>query len=61
MNGHQATKLSDDYAYLLSALSITREGYDNLVLGYDEVNRMLYGMVEKPEKFYTKSNIRPMS
>ena len=27
--------------------------YDELVSGYDEVNRMLYGMIEKPEKFCT--------
>jgi len=33
---------------------ITKEKYDNLVLGYDEINRMLNGMVEKPEKFCTK-------
>ncbi len=30
---------------------LVREKYDELVSGYDEVNRMLYGMVEKPEKF----------
>ena len=29
--------------------------YKELSVGYDEVNRMLYGMVEKPEKFcFTK-------
>jgi len=27
------------------------EKYEELVSGYDEVNRMLYGMFEKPEKF----------
>jgi len=27
------------------------EKYEKLTSGYDEVNRMLYGMIEKPEKF----------
>lgn len=36
---------------------ITKEKYDNLVFGYDEINRMLNGMIEKPEKFCTKRNI----
>ena len=31
------------------------EKYEELVSGYDEVNRMLYGMFEKPEKFCTFS------
>ena len=35
----------------------TKEKYDNLVFGYDEINRMLNGMIEKPEKFCTKRNI----
>ena len=30
------------------------EKYEELVSGYDEVNRMLYGMFEKPEKFCTE-------
>ncbi len=30
------------------------EKYEELVSGYDEVNRMLYGMFEKPEKFCIK-------
>src|SRR4030043_1666271 len=29
------------------------EKYEELVSGYEEVNRMLYGMFEKPEKFCT--------
>ena len=29
------------------------ERYTKLIAGYDEVNRMLYGMVDKPEKFCT--------
>jgi len=34
---------------------LIKEKYDELVSGYDEVNRMLYGMIEKPEKFCPKS------
>jgi four helix bundle protein len=30
---------------------ISGENYKNLISGYDEVNRMLYGMVDKHEKF----------
>ena len=30
---------------------ITEEKYDYFMNGYDEVNRMLYGMVDKHEKF----------
>jgi len=30
------------------------EKYEELVSGYDEVNRMLHGMIEKPEKFCIK-------
>ena len=30
---------------------MTREKYTELISGYDEVNRMLYGMIDKPEKF----------
>ncbi|MDO8137265.1 MAG: four helix bundle protein [Candidatus Brocadiales bacterium] len=28
--------------------------YENLISGYDEINRMLYGMIEKSEKFTRK-------
>jgi four helix bundle protein len=41
--------LSKDSGYLQV------EKYKELVSGYDEVNRMLYGMAEKPEKFCTFS------
>jgi len=30
---------------------LAKEKYDELVSGYGEVNRMLYGMVEKPDSF----------
>ena len=30
---------------------MTREKYAQFISGYDEVNRMLYGMISKPEKF----------
>jgi four helix bundle protein len=30
---------------------LAKEKYEDLVSGYDEVNRMLYGMVEKPDSF----------
>jgi len=33
---------------------LTKGKYDELVSGYDEVNRMLYGMVEKPDRFILK-------
>jgi four helix bundle protein len=33
---------------------LVKEKYDELVSGYDEVNRMLYGMVEKPDRFILK-------
>jgi len=33
---------------------LAKEKYDELVSGYDEVNRMLYGMVEKPDRFVLK-------
>jgi len=32
------------------------EKYEELGSAYDEVNRMLYGMIEKPEKFCTFSS-----
>ena len=41
--------LSKDSGYLQV------EKYEELVSGYEEVNRMLYGMIEKPEKFCTFS------
>ena len=34
---------------------LKREKYSELILGYDEVNRMLYGMVDKHEKFSVKN------
>lgn len=37
--------VSKDAGYLLL------EKYENLFSGYDEVNRMLYGMIDKHEKF----------
>jgi len=33
---------------------ITIEDHKEMMDGYDEVNRMLYGMAEKPEKFCPK-------
>jgi four helix bundle protein len=33
---------------------LAKEKYNELVSGYDEVNRMLYGMVEKPDRFILK-------
>lgn len=42
--------ISKDTGYL------TKEKYEELISGYDEVNRMLYGMIEKPEKFCISSN-----
>jgi four helix bundle protein len=30
---------------------LAKENYENLISGYDEVNRMLYGMIDKHEKF----------
>jgi four helix bundle protein len=32
---------------------LSNQDHDEFVSGYDEVNRMLYGMIEKPEKFST--------
>ena len=40
--------VSKDCGYLLGGK------YEELISGYDEVNRMLYGMMEKPEKFCIK-------
>jgi four helix bundle protein len=36
---------SKDFGYIDS------DKYDDLIKRYDEVNRMLYGMIDKPEKF----------
>ncbi len=36
---------SKDFGY------IDTDRYDGLIGRYDEVNRMLYGMIDKPEKF----------
>jgi len=41
--------VSKDAGYL------PKEKYEELISGYDEVNRMLYGMVDKHEKFCTRS------
>lgn len=30
---------------------ITKDKFDELIQGYDEINRMLYGMANKPESF----------
>jgi len=43
-------RISKDSGYL------PKEKYEELISGYDEVNRMLYGMVEKHKKFTVKSN-----
>ena len=42
--------VSKDAGYLL------KEKYNELNSGYDEVNRMLYGMIGKHEKFSVKRN-----
>jgi four helix bundle protein len=34
---------------------IAKEKYEYFIDGYDEVNRMLYGMIDKPEKFCRSS------
>ncbi len=41
-----------DFAKDAGFLSVER--YRELSEGYDEVNRMLFGMAEKPEKFCAK-------
>jgi four helix bundle protein len=41
--------VSKDTGYL------PKEKYEEFISGYDEVNRMLYGMIEKREKFSTKT------
>lgn len=45
-------EFSKDTGYL------AKEKYDELVSGYDEVNRMLFGMVEKPDRFILKGEKR---
>ncbi len=42
--------ISKDAGYL------PEEKYEELISGYDEVNRMLYGMVEKHKKFSIRRN-----
>jgi len=34
---------------------ISKDKYQYFITGYDEVNRMLYGMIDKPEKFCISS------
>jgi four helix bundle protein len=41
--------------YSLDCGYITKDKYDYFIEGYDEVNRMLYGMIGKPEKFCQSS------
>lgn len=41
--------------YSLDCGYITKDKYDYFIEGYDEVNRMLYGMIDKPEKFCQNS------
>jgi four helix bundle protein len=41
--------VSKDAGYL------SKEKYEEFISGYDEVNRMLYGMMEKHEKFSIKT------
>ncbi|MCK4252784.1 four helix bundle protein [candidate division WOR-3 bacterium] len=41
--------------YSLDCAYITKDKYDYFIEGYDEVNRMLYGMIDKPEKFCQSS------
>lgn len=41
--------------YSLDCGYITKDKYDYFIEGYDEVNRMLYGMIDKPEKFCQSS------
>jgi len=41
--------------YSLDCGYITKERHGYFIDGYDEVNRMLYGMIEKPEKFCQRS------
>lgn len=41
--------------YSLDCGYITKDKYEYFIEGYDEVNRMLYGMIDKPEKFCQSS------
>lgn len=41
--------------YSLDCGYITKDKYDYFIEGYDEINRMLYGMTDKPEKFCQSS------
>ncbi len=41
--------IAKDAGYITS-----KEKYDELASRYEEVNRMLYGMIEKPDKFVLK-------
>ena len=41
--------------YSLDCGYITKDKYDYFIEGYDEVNRMLYGMIDKSEKFCQSS------
>ena len=36
---------------------VSKEQYDGLVSRYDEVSRMLHGMIEKPDKFCIRKNL----
>jgi four helix bundle protein len=47
------TEVWSDVAKDANYISI--EEHKEMMDGYDEVNRMLYGMVEKPEKFCPKA------
>lgn len=41
--------------YALDCSYIDTQQYNYLIEGYDEVNRMLFGMADKPESFYKSS------
>jgi four helix bundle protein len=43
-------------AFSKDAGYLSLEKYENHLAGYDEVNRMLYGMIDKPEKFCIKGS-----
>jgi hypothetical protein len=36
---------------------LAQEKFDEFIAGFDEVNRMLYGMIDKPEKFSLKRDV----
>ena len=48
-NGYKDLKV-----FQLASGYLSLENYTILTSGYDEVNRMFYGMIEKPEKFVIK-------